>query len=146
MKIGSNVTYSGTLSTASNFILEELTNNPNSLIECLPTDDAISLMKMILLEILPKSFQESISSKVRQSSFSGILAVYDEIKEIWTNKPSVLIEIINFLEKNRRTFNDKQLNSFIDRCLENHQSLFKLENQPTDMNFFNNLTKQIFSS
>jgi len=116
-------------------------------------------MKMILLEILPKAFQESISSKILpkafqesisskilQSSFSGILAAYNEIKKIWTNKSSVLIEIINFLEQNRRIFNDKQLNSFIDQYLENHQSLYKLENQPTDMNFFNNLTKQIFSS
>jgi len=146
MEIGSNVKYSGTLSKASSFILEELRNNRNSSIECLPIDDSISLMKMIFLKIIPKSFREALSSEVRQGSFSGILAVYRKIKREWKDKQSILLEVIDLLEKHCRSLNDEKLNYFIDQCLENRRCLFELENQQTDMNYFNDLARQIFSS
>ena len=80
VEIDSNVKYSGTLSTASTFILENLANNENSSIKCLPIDDCISLLKMILIEIIPKCFREAILLKVRQGSLSGILGVYNQIR------------------------------------------------------------------
>jgi len=56
IEIGLNVKYNGALSTASNFILHELAKNT---IQCFPTDDCISFMKMILLEIIPKKLKGS---------------------------------------------------------------------------------------
>ncbi len=146
MEIGSNVKYSGTLSTASSFILEELTNNRNSSIECLPIDDCILLMKMIFLEIIPKSFREALSSEIRQGSFSGILAVHRKIKRECKDKQSILLEVIDLLEKHRRSLNDEKLNYFIDQCLENRRCLFELENQQTDVNYFKDSAREIFSS
>ena len=69
--------YSGALSTTSTFNLENLANNKHSSIKYLPINDCISLIKMTLLEIIPKSFRESVSSEVRQGSISGIPGVYD---------------------------------------------------------------------
>ena len=146
MEIDSNVKYSGTLSTASTFILQILANNTNSSIECLPIDDCISLMKMILLEIIPKVFREAVSSEVRQGSISGILAVYNAIRKHFRDKQPILLQVIDLLEKYRRNLNEKKLNYFIDQCLENRRCLFELENQETDVNYFNELSRQIFSS
>ena len=54
--------------------------------------------------------------------------------------------MIDFLEKSQQSLNEKKLNYFIDQRLENLRHLFKLESQQTDMNYFNDLIKQIFSS
>ncbi|CAF2084397.1 unnamed protein product [Rotaria magnacalcarata] len=146
MEFGSTMKYNGTLSTASKFILEELAKNRNSSLECLPVDDCVSFMKMILLELIAESFKKALSSEVQQGSFSGILLVYYEMKKSWKKKPPILFEVIDFLEKHRQHFNEDKLNAFLDQCLENRQSLFQLDNQQTDDNYFNQLTRQIFPS
>ncbi|CAF3886552.1 unnamed protein product [Adineta steineri] len=79
IEIGSNVKYSGSLSTASNFILDKLSQNSKETIQYLPVDDVISMMKMILLEIIPIDYKNTISSKVRQHSSSGVLTCYVDI-------------------------------------------------------------------
>lgn len=146
IEIDSNVKYSGTLSTASAYILQELITNRNPCIECLPIDDCISLMKMILLEIIPKVFREAISSKVRQGSISGILGVYCQIRTYFKNKQPILLQVIDFLESNRRNLNEERLNYFIDQCLENRQCLFQLENEQTNLIYFHDLLREIFPS
>ncbi len=139
IEIGSNVKYSGTLSTASNFILQELSKNSNGIIQSLPIDDVISLMKMILLEIIPKDFKDAISSEVRQGSYSGILTVYSQINPYFKNKQLIILKIIDLLEKNRQSLNKKELNYFIDQCLENHRCfiLFLVEKSLTNLNCLN---------
>ncbi|CAF3506659.1 unnamed protein product [Rotaria socialis] len=146
MEFGSTMKYNGTLSTASKFILEELAKNRDSSLECLPVDDCVSFMKMILLELIAEPFKEALSSEVQQGSFSGILGVYCQMKKSWKKKPPILFEVIDFLEKHRQHFNEDKLNAFLDQCLENRQSLFQLDNQQTDDNYFNQLTRQIFPS
>ncbi|CAM4901408.1 unnamed protein product [Rotaria socialis] len=146
MEFGSTMKYNGTLSTASKFILEELVKNRDSSLECLPVDDCVSFMKMILLELIAEPFKEAPSSEVQQGSFSGILGVYCQMKKSWKKKPPILFEVIDFLEKHRQHFNEDKLNAFLDQCLENRQSLFQLDNQQTDDNYFNQLTRQIFPS
>ena len=145
MEIGANEKYNGALSTASTFILEQLTNNRDSFIQCLPVDDCISLMKMILLEIIPKATKEFLTAEVQQGSFSGIIIFYNRMKKIFKTQHPFLFEIIDFLENNRRNFTDDKLNNFIDQCLENRRFLFQFEHQQTDMNYFNDLTRKLFS-
>ncbi|CAF3396275.1 unnamed protein product [Rotaria socialis] len=146
MEFGSTMKYNGTLSTASKFILEELAKNRDSSLECLPVDDCVSFMKMILLELIAEPFKVALSSEVQQGSYSGILGVYCQMKKSWKKKPPILFEVIDFLEKHRQHFNEDKLNAFLDQCLENRQSLFQLDNQQTDDNYFNQLTRQIFPS
>lgn len=100
---------------------------------------------MVLLEIIPKDLKDALSSEVRQGSFSGIIAVYKQINQYFKNKPSIILRTIALLENHRQSFNGETLNYFIDRCLENHRCFFQLENQPTDVDKFNDLVKQIFS-
>ncbi|UJR17179.1 hypothetical protein I4U23_004075 [Adineta vaga] len=146
IEIGSNVKYSGTLSTASNFILDKLSKNSNETIQSLPIDDIISLMKMILLEIIPKGFKKNILSEVRQHSYTGIRCIYDEMNDYFKNKQFITLQIINLLEKHRESLPKERLNYFIDKCVEKYQCLLELENQQIDVNYFHDLIKEIFPS
>ncbi|CAF1152797.1 unnamed protein product [Adineta steineri] len=127
IEIDSNVKYSGSVSTASNFILDKLSQNSK--------EASIS-----------SNYKNTISLKVLQHSSSGVLTCYVGINYDFRCKQLLLLGIINSLEKHRENLSKEKLNYFIDKCVENHRCLIKLENEQTDINYFNDLTKQIFLS
>ncbi|CAF4504298.1 unnamed protein product, partial [Rotaria sp. Silwood2] len=146
IKIGCKVKYNGTLSTASTYILKELSNNRNRSIEYLRIDDCISFMKMILLEIISEKYKKAISSKVQQGSLTGIIVVYDQIKDSFKTKQPIIMKVIEFLEKYRSILNDEKLNSYIDQCINHRHCLIQLENEQINIDYFNDLERNIFSS
>lgn len=146
IEIGLNVKYNGALSTASNFILHELAKNTNVTIQCFPTDDCISFMKMILLEIIPKKLKEAVLSNVKQPSYTGIIGVYEQIKRTYGNKQPILFKFIEFLQENRTSLNDDKLIFYIDQCVNKSQCLLELQNQQADIDHFDCLHNKLFSS
>lgn len=144
MEIDSSVLYAGTLSTASNFILEELGRNRNAPIQCLPIDDCISLMWMSVLEIISKVFKQAIQLKVQKASYTGIIVVYKEIKQTYGNQ-SIICQVIEFLETNRVSLTNEKLNHYVDKCIE-RQCLIQLQNQESDIHYFQQLEKNILAS
>ncbi|CAF4523727.1 unnamed protein product [Rotaria sp. Silwood2] len=145
MNIDSNQAYNGSLSTASKFILNEL-NNGNRYIQCLPIDDCISFMKMIILEIVPQTFKNEILLEVKQGCYSGIINVFETIKNTYANKSPIILKVIKFLEENRSKLNGQILNKYIDECIKQSDCLCRLENQQSDIDFFDHLEKDLFSS
>ncbi|CAF1249725.1 unnamed protein product [Didymodactylos carnosus] len=146
IEIGLNAKYSGTLSTASNFVLNKLAKDTNTAIQCFPTDDYISLMKMILLEIISKEFNEAVLSKVKQASYTGIIGVYEQIEMSYRNRQPIIFKVIQFLEEYRNSLNGEKLNNYIDECIKKRQCLFELQNQQSDIDYFYQLEKNLFSS
>ncbi|CAF4222795.1 unnamed protein product [Rotaria sordida] len=128
--------YNGTLSTVSTFILEELSNDRHRPIECLPIDECISFMKMILLEIILEKYKEAVSSKIQQGSFTDIILVYDQIRDSFKNKQPIIMKVIEFLEKHRSILNVEKLNNYIVECIKNRQCLIQLENQQINIDFW----------
>jgi hypothetical protein len=75
-------------------------------------------MKTILLEIIPKNFKHAVSSEVRQGSYTGITSVYNQINRYFKNKKSALLEVIDLLEKHRRSLNNEKLNYLLINVLK----------------------------
>ncbi|CAF1444930.1 unnamed protein product, partial [Rotaria sp. Silwood1] len=142
INIGSHEAYNGSLSTASNFIINEL-DNGNKMIQYLPIDDCISLMKMIMLEIIPQKFKNDILLEAKQGRYSGIIDVFEEIKELYANQSPIILKVIKFLEDNRFKLNNEILNNYIDKCIKKSDCLCRLENEQSDADYFE---KDLFSS
>ncbi|UJR27761.1 hypothetical protein I4U23_009034 [Adineta vaga] len=117
-EVGFDQEYCGTLSTASKYILDRFIYKRNENILCLPIDDCISFMKVVLLEILPKEIKEKVLAKVKQGSYSGINLVYEQIYKIYANEQSIILRVIQFLEKHRSILNNETLISYMDHCLK----------------------------
>ncbi|CAF1528143.1 unnamed protein product, partial [Rotaria sordida] len=62
------------------------------------------------------------------------------------NKPPIILKVIKFLEENRSKLNGQILNDYIDKCLKKSDCLCRLENQQSDIDYFDNLEKDLFSS
>ncbi|CAF1515762.1 unnamed protein product, partial [Adineta steineri] len=138
--------YSGTLSTASKCILDHLAYKRNKEILCLPVDDCVSFMKVVLLEILPKEIKEEIQAKVKQGSYSGINLIYEQVYEKYVNEQLIIIQVIQFLEKNRSKLNGEILISYMNQCLKKHYCLRQLKNQQADIDYFLELEKNLILS
>ncbi|CAF1296861.1 unnamed protein product [Rotaria sp. Silwood1] len=148
VEIGFSGQYRGTLSTASKFILNELINKRYDNIQCLPIDDCISFMKMILLEIIPEIYPKAISLQVKNGSYSGINVIYEEIYDKYENKQLILLKIITFLETEayRSTLKCDMLHSYIDQCIQRKYCLCQVENSQLDIDYFDQLEKDLLSS
>ncbi|CAF3161062.1 unnamed protein product [Rotaria sp. Silwood2] len=101
---------------------------------------------MILLEIISEKYKKAISSKVQQGSLTGIIVVYDQIKDSFKTKQPIIMKVIEFLEKYRSILNDEKLNSYIDQCINHRHCLIQLENEQINIDYFNDLERNIFSS
>ncbi|CAF1364160.1 unnamed protein product [Rotaria sordida] len=148
-EIGFSGEYNGTLSTASKFIINELTYKRHGNIKCLPIDDCISLMKMILLEIIPEEkYKNEISLEVKNGSYAGINFMYDQINDNYAMKQPILLKVIRFLETeaHRSTLKDDILHFYIDQCVKKSYCLCQWENQQLDIDYFDQLEKDLFSS
>jgi hypothetical protein len=101
---------------------------------------------MIFLEIFSKKFKNAVLSEVKRPSYTGIIGIYGQLRSIFKNKQPIILQVIEFLEKNRVCSIGDKLNNYIDQCVINRQCLLRLQNRQADIEYFDNLERKFFAS
>ncbi len=93
-----------------------------------------------------KKFKDAVLSEVKQPSHPDIIGIYDQLRSIFKNNQPIILQMIEFLEKNRPCLIGDKLNNYIDQCVINRQCLLHLQNRQADIDYFDDLERKFFAS